>query len=190
MLNRNWVFILLFSDIILSSLLINNDDDDNNDNNNDNDNNNNDHDDDSGGFGNMDFRSGKASFLPQRTAILVKEKGVDDLPPSISRTSRQKTGDLIRRFNELKNPIFGDETPKLQLPLTDLVIDSIFDDIFFTPPHSPVEDVWKSDLKPPLTNFNKDTNIIEVIPKAIKKESDDKITLLDQLFKLFPQVND
>ena len=30
----------------------------------------------------------------------------------------------------------------------------------------------------------------EMIPKAIKKESDDKITLSDQLFKLFPQVND
>ena len=138
----------------------------------------------------MDYRSGKASFLPQRTAILVKEKGVDDLPPSISRTSRQKTGDLIRRFNELKKPIFRDETPKLQSLLTDLVIDSIFDDTFFTPPHSPVEDVLKSDLKPPLTNFNKDTNMTEMIPKAIKKESDDKIMLSDQLFKLFPQVND
>ena len=171
-------------------LLINNDNDNNNDDNNNNDNNNNDHDDDSGGFGNMDFRSGKASFLPQRTAILVKEKGVDDLPPSISRTSRQKTGDLIRRFNELKKPIFRDETPKLQSLLTDLVIDSIFDDTFFTPPHSPVEDVLKSDLKPPLTNFNKDTNMTEMIPKAIKKESDDKIMLSDQLFKLFPQVND
>ena len=55
-------------------------------------NNNNNDDDDSGGFGNMDFRSGKPSFLPpQRTAVPVKEKGVNDLQPSTSRTSRQKT---------------------------------------------------------------------------------------------------
>ena len=59
-----------------------------------------------------------------------------------------------------------------------------------TPPHSSLEDVLKSDLKPPLTNFNKDTNIIEMIPKTIKKDPDDKITLSDQLSKLFPQVND
>ena len=29
-----------------------------------------------------------------------------------------------------------------------------------------------------------------MIPKTIKKEPDDKITLSDQLSKLFPQVND
>ena len=29
-----------------------------------------------------------------------------------------------------------------------------------------------------------------MIPKTIKKEPDDKITLPDQLSKLFPQVND
>ena len=139
----------------------------------------------------MDFRSGKSSFLPpQRTAVPVKEKGVNDLPPSTSRTSRQKTDDLIRRFNEFKKPIFRDEPPKPQSPLTDPVIDSIFDDTFFAPPHSPVEDVLKPDLKPPLTNFNKDTNIIEMIPKSIKKEPDNKIALSDQLSKLFPQVND
>ena len=77
-------------------------------------NNNNDDDDGSGGFGNMDFRSGKPSFLPpQRTVIPVKEKGVNDLLPSPSRTSRQKTDDLIRRFNEFKKPIFKAEPPKL-----------------------------------------------------------------------------
>ena len=86
--------------------------------------------------------------------------------------------------------IFRDEPPKLQSPLTDLVIDSIFDNTFFTPLHSPVEDVLKPDLEQPLINFNKDTNIIEMIPKTIKKEPDDKITLSDQLFKLFLQVND
>ena len=103
---------------------------------NDNDNNNNNDDGDSGGFGNMNFRSGKPSVLPpQRTAVPVKEKGVNDLPPSTSRTSRQKTDDLIRRFNEFKKPIFRDELPKPQSPLTDPVIDSIFDDTFFTPPH-------------------------------------------------------
>ena len=58
------------------------------------------------------------------------------------------------------------------------------------PPHSPVKDVLKADVKPPLTNFNKDTNIIEMLPKTIKKEPDDKITLSDQLYKLFQQVND
>ena len=43
-------------------------------------NNDNNDDDDSGGFGNMDFISGKPSFLPpQRTAIPVKKKGVNDL---------------------------------------------------------------------------------------------------------------
>ena len=63
-------------------------------------NNNNNDDEDSGGFGNIDFRSGKTSFLPpQRTAIPVKEKGVNDLSPSTSRASKQKTDDLIRRFN-------------------------------------------------------------------------------------------
>ena len=138
-------------------------------------NNNNDND-DSRGFGNMDFRSGKPSFLPPlRTAVPVKEKGINDLPPSTSRTSRQKTDDLIRRFNEFKKPIFRDKPPKLRSPLTDLVIDSIFDDTYFTPPHLPVEDVLKPDLKPPLTNFDKDTNIIEMIPKTIKKEPDNKI---------------
>ena len=117
----------------------------------------------------MDFRSGKPSFLPpQRTAVPVKEKGVNDLPPSTSRTSRQKTDDLIRRFNEFKKPIFRDEPPKPQSPLTDPVIDSIFDDTFFTPPHLPIEDVLKPDLKPPLTNFNEDANKIEMIPKSIK----------------------
>ena len=140
---------------------------------------------------NMDFRSGKPCFLPpQRTVVLVKENSVNDLPPSTSRTSRQKTDDLIRRFNEFKKPIFRDEPPKPQSPLTDPVIDSIFDDIYFTPLHSPVEDVLKPVLKPPLTNFNKDTNIIEMIPKSFKKEHDDKITLSDQLSKLFPQIND
>ena len=95
----------------------------NNNNNNDND------DDDTGGFGNMDFRSDKPSFSPpQRNAVPVKEKGVNDLLPSTSRTSRQKTDDLIRRFNEYKKPIFRDEPLKLQSPLTDPVIDSIFDD--------------------------------------------------------------
>ena len=45
-------------------------------------NNNNNNNDGSGGFGNMDFRSGKPSFLPpQRTVVPVKEKGVNDLPP-------------------------------------------------------------------------------------------------------------
>ena len=40
----------------------------------------------------MDFRSGKPSFLPpQRTVVPVKEKGVNDLRPSTSRTSRRKT---------------------------------------------------------------------------------------------------
>ena len=54
--------------------------------------NNKDDDDNSGGFSNMDFRSGKPPFLPpQRTAVPVKEKGINDLPPSTSRTSRQKT---------------------------------------------------------------------------------------------------
>ena len=39
--------------------------------------NNNDNKDDSGGFGNMDFRSGKSYFLPlQRTAVPLKEKGI------------------------------------------------------------------------------------------------------------------
>ena len=94
-------------------------------------NNNNNDDDDSGGFGNMDFRSGKPSFLAlQMTAVSVKEKGVNDLLPSTSRTSRQKTDDLIRRFNEFKKPIFRDEPLKPQSPLTDPVIDSIFDDTF------------------------------------------------------------
>ena len=97
---------------------------------------------------------------------------------------------MIRRFNEFKKPIFRDKTLKPRSPLTDLVIDSIFDHTFFTPPYSPVEDVLKPDLKPPLTNLNKDTNIIEMIPKTMKKEPDDKITLSDQLSKLFPQVND
>ena len=97
-----------------------------------NNNNNNDGDGDSGGFGNMDFRSGKPPFLPpQRTAVPVKEKCVNDLPPSTSRTSRQKTNDLIRRFNELKKPIFRDEPLKLQSQLTDPVIESIFDNTFF-----------------------------------------------------------
>ena len=156
-----------------------------------NNNNNNGDDGDIGGFGNMDFRGGKPSFLPpQRTAVLVKEKCVNDLLPSTSRTSRQKTDDLIRRFNELKKPIFRDEPLKLQSQLTDPVIVSIFDNLFFAPPHSPVEDVLKPDLKPPLTNFNKDTNIIEMIPKTIKNEPDDKIMLSDQLSKLFPQDND
>ena len=139
----------------------------------------------------MDFRSGKSSFLPpQRTAVPVKEKGVNDLPPSTSRTSRQKTDDLIRRFNELKKPIFRDEPPKPQSPLTDPVIDSIFDVTFFTPLHSLVEDVLKPDFKPPLTNFDKYANIMEMILKTIKKEPDNKIMLSDQLSKLFPQVND
>ena len=139
----------------------------------------------------MGFRSGKPSFLPpQRIAVPVKREGVNDLPPSTSRTSTQKLDDLIRRFSKLEKPIFIDEPPMPQSPLTDPVIDSIFDDTFFTPPHSPVEDVLKPDLKPPLTNFNKDTNIIEMIPKTIKKEPDDKITLSDQLSKLLPQVND
>ena len=63
-----------------------------NNNNNNNNNNNTNNDDDSGGFGNIDFRSGKPSFLPpQRTAIPVKEKGVNDLLPSTSRASTQKT---------------------------------------------------------------------------------------------------
>ena len=94
-------------------------------------NNNNNDDDDSGGFGNMDFRSGKPSFLAlQMTTVSVKEKGVNDLLPSTSRTSRQKTDDLIRRFNEFKKPIFRDEPLKPQSPLTDPVIDSIFDDTF------------------------------------------------------------
>ena len=97
---------------------------------------------------------------------------------------------MIRRFNEFKKPIFRDEPPKPQSPSTDPVIDNIVGDTFFTPPHSPVEDVLKPDLKPPLTNFNKDTNIIEMIPKSIKKEPDNKIALSDQLSKLFPQVND
>ena len=101
-----------------------------------------------------------------------------------------KKHDLIRRFNEFKKPIFRDEPRQPQSPLTDPVIDSIFDDTFFTPPHSPVGDVLKPDVKPPLTNFKKDTNIIEMIPKTIKKEPDDKITLSDQLSKLLPQVND
>ena len=52
-------------------------------------NNNDDDDGDSGGFGNIEFRSGKLSFLPpQRTAIPVEEKVVNDLPPSTSRTSK------------------------------------------------------------------------------------------------------
>ena len=97
---------------------------------------------------------------------------------------------MIRRFNEFKKPIFRDEPPKPQSPLTDLVIDCVFDNTYFTPPHSHVEDILKPDLKPPLTNFNKDTNIIEMIPKSIKKEPDNKIALSDQLSKLFPQVND
>ena len=58
-----------------------------------NNNNNDNHDDDnSGELGNMDFRSGKPSFLPpQRTAVPLKEKRVNDLPPSTSRTFMQKT---------------------------------------------------------------------------------------------------
>ena len=53
-----------------------------------------------------------------------------------------------------------------------------------------VKDVLKRDFKPPLTNFNKDTNIIEIIPKTIREEPDDKIMLSYQLSKLFPQVSD
>ena len=60
------------------------------------------------------------------------------------------------------------------------------DDTFFTPPHLPAENVLKPDLKPSLTNFNKYTNIIEMILKSIKKQSDNKIMLSDQLSKLFP----
>ena len=60
-------------------------------NNNNNNNNNNNDNDDSGGFGNMDFRRGKPSFVPpQRTAVSAKEKGVNELPPSTLKTSRQK----------------------------------------------------------------------------------------------------
>ena len=97
---------------------------------------------------------------------------------------------MIRRFNEFKKPIFRDEPPKPQSPLNDPVIDSIFDDTFFTPPHSPVEDILKPDLKPPLTNFNKDTNITKMIPKSIKKEPDNRITLFYRLSNLFLQVSD
>ena len=62
-----------------------------NNNNNNNNNNNSDDDDDSGGIGNMDFRRGKPSFVPpQRTAVSAKEKGVNELPSSTSKTSRQK----------------------------------------------------------------------------------------------------
>ena len=139
----------------------------------------------------MGFRSGKPSFLPpQRIAVPVKREGVNDLPPSTSRTSTQKLDDLIRRFSKLEKPIFIDEPPMPQSPLTDPVIDSIFDDTFFTPPHSPVEDVLKPDLKPSLTNFNTDTNITEMIRKSIRKEPENKITLFDRLSNLFPQVND
>ena len=147
--------------------------------------------DDSGEFGNMDFRSGKPTLLlPQGTAAPLNEKGVNDLLSSTSRTSREKQMIWSEDWMNLKKPIFRDKPPKLQSPLTDLVIDSIFDDTFFTPPHSPVEDILKPDLKPPLRNFIKDTNIIEMIAKAINKEPDDKITLSDQLSRLFPQVND
>ena len=97
---------------------------------------------------------------------------------------------MIRRFNELKTPIFRDEPPNPQSPLTYPVIFSISEYTVFTLPDSPVEDILKPDLQPPLTNFNKVTNIIEMIPKAIKKEPDDKIKLSDQLSKLFLQVND
>ena len=97
-------------------------------------NNNIDDDDYSGGFGNMDFRSGKPSFFPpQRTAAPVKEKCVNDLPPSPSRTSKQKTDHLIRRFHEFKKLIFSDKPSKLPSPLTEPVIDSIFHNTYFTP---------------------------------------------------------
>ena len=56
-------------------------------------NNNNDNhdDDDSGGFGNIDFRSCKPSFFTSSKNCLSFIKGINDLPPSTSRTSRQKT---------------------------------------------------------------------------------------------------
>ena len=95
---------------------------------------------------------------------------------------RQETDDIKRRFNELKKLNFSDTPPSPQSPLTKPVIDSLFDDIFdtfFTLADSPVystfpptnTNVIKNDSNRPFTDFNKDTNVIEMIPKIEKKKA-------------------
>lgn len=112
---------------------------------------------------------------------------------------RQETDDIKRRFNELKKLNFSDTPPSPQSPLTKPVIDSLFDDTFdtfFTLADSPVystfpptnTNVIKNDSDRPFTDFNKDTNVIEMIPKIEKKKAIDKKELSDQLSKLFPDI--
>ena len=92
---------------------------------------------------------------------------------------RQKTHHVIKRFNELKKPYYRDIPSTPQSPLQDTVFGNNFDNIL-TPPSSPSSSSFKTsnplfpkietnmlkeDFDRPFTNFDKNTNIVEMIPK-------------------------
>ena len=99
--------------------------------------------------------------------------------------------ELLRRYNDLRTPLFRDipSSPPLSLKRTDIKKD--YDDTFF-PPQTPTVEALKTDFGHPITNLiDKANNIIKMVPKNEKQDLDKYNThLSEQLSKLFPEVED
>ena len=99
--------------------------------------------------------------------------------------------ELLRRWNDLRTPLFQDIQPSPPLPLKRPDIEKDYDDTFL-PPQTPTVQALKTDFDCPITNLiDKANNIIEMVPKKEKQDLDKyDIHFWKQLSKLFPEIQD
>ena len=98
---------------------------------------------------------------------------------------------MLRRYNDLRTPLFQDIPPSPSLPLKRPDIEKDYDDTFL-PRQIPTVEALKTDFGCPITNLiDKANNIIEMVPKNEKQDLDKyDLHLSEQLSKLFPEVED
>ena len=91
--------------------------------------------------------------------------------------------ELLRQYNNLREPIFRDILPSLPFPL--IRPDNL-------PPQPPIVDVLKADFDSPIANLiDKANNITEMISQNQKQDLDKlDVHSSEQLSKLFPEVED
>ena len=111
---------------------------------------------------------------------------------TISKERSNSEEELLRRYNDLRTPLFQDIPPSLPLPLRRPDIEKEYDDTFLKPPQSPTLETLKTDLDRPITNLiDKANNVIGMIPKSEKQDLDKyDLHLSEQLSKLFSKVEE
>ena len=126
----------------------------------------------------------------QYQMMMIKKNYFADTTISKERSNSEE--ELLRRYNDLRTPLFQDILPSLPLPLRRPDIEKEYDDTFLKPPQSPTLETLKTDLDRPITNLiDKANNVIGMIPKSEKQDLDKyDLHLSEQLSKLFSKVEE